>query len=557
MTSSVDPPSIDLQVVLNASAPTALQSLGTEYWSLNGIDPDSGDPIWTFRTTDLDFKEWSGTAHYAAAAAVTATAPTYRCGTCGKLLTLTSRQALTDAVRGNNVDCRSCNPTVDDRAAKILDPKALDKRAQRVAKAEADRQAAQVLRGLESSRKDAIAEQYKVSDESAEYLIDKASLLAKVGALSVLHAVGDQDGLIYPVDNGDNTIGPNYSFSHDLFLAAWHSDLLQIHPSSPIDAFTWDEGAQLGNSIYANRVRFYLPGTGTLQKRLEEFADHLRARIALATMWSTQRDDLAALAQRTIAEEAARYFVYMLQEHNLPDLTEKHEEALRTTTVRGASVFALGHLYRMAWSSARDASSAYQRNSGMSKENAITYGLKQLERWVQRATDDPNLLNEPFNENKKDLPLSAITGVVFRTVMTLDPMTANATDIAEALRGSPDAELLRACDELIPERHELIEWIRTSTDKWDGAAFRRTVARLEDWEPDLCAPHCAHERVGRVAEESGRLFDRIVARVGENEAAISTAEATGVANALRDGVRTGDALLAEIVRVLQDTTEST
>lgn len=187
----------------------------------------------------------------------------------------------------------------------------------------------------------------------------------------------------------------------------------------------------------------------------------------------------------------------------------------------------------------------------MSKENAITYGLKQLERWVQRAIDNPSILNEPFNEDKKTLPLSAVTGVVFRTIMGLDPMTASSADIADALRGSPDSELLRQCDQSIPDRHELIEWIRTS-NKWDAVNFRRTVAQLEDWEPELCAPHCAHDGAGRVAKESGRLFDRVIARVGDRDAVILTSEATAIANALREGVRTGDALLGEIVRLLDD-----
>ncbi|MCU1579805.1 MAG: hypothetical protein JWP19_2009 [Rhodoglobus sp.] len=550
-----DPASIDLLVVVNADVPSELQAVGLAYWDLRGVDTDSGDPVWTHRTSDTGFKAWSGTAHYAAAAAATATAMGYRCGTCREPLTLTSRQALTDAVRGTPVDCRSCNPLADERAAKILDPKSLDERAQRAAKADVDQQTADELLGLDAARKQAIAAKYKVGEDSGEYLIDHASLLAKVGALSVLHAVGDQGGLIYPVDNSDDTIGPNYSFSHELFQTAWYSDLIQIHPTSPVNAFVWKDGATLGDRIYANRVRFFTPGVGTLEKRLEDFARDLRLRIALPTIWSTERAELAALAERIIAEESGRYFVHMVREHNLPDLTETHEEALRTTTTRGASRFAIGHLYRMAWSSARDASSAYQRNSGMSKEKAITYGLKQLERWVQRATDDTTLLNDPFSEDKKNLPLSAVTGVVFRTILGLDPMSAGPVEIAGALAGSPDAELLRQCDEGIPDRNELIEWIRTSTSQWDGASFRRTLAQLEDWEPDLCAPHCAHERVGRVAKESGRVYDRMVARVGDTDAAILTAEATGVANALRDGVRTGDALLAEMVRLLDTSSD--
>ncbi|MEX5637713.1 hypothetical protein [Parafrankia sp. FMc2] len=219
--------------------------------------------------------------------------------------------------------------------------------------------------------------------------------------------------------------------------------------------------------------------------------------------------------------------------------------------MRGASLFPIGHLYRMAWSSARDASSAYQRNAGMPKENAITHGLKQFERWVQRASEDPAVLGKTFSEDRNKVPLSAATGVIFRAIMGLDPMSAGPVEIAKVLKESPDDELRLACDNGIPERHELMEWIRTSTEAWESGKFRRILAVLEDWEPGLCAPSCAHERVGQIARESGRFYDRAVSRVAERDAAILTAEATAIANAWQDGVRAGDALLAEVVRRLQ------
>jgi hypothetical protein len=253
-----------------------------------------------------------------------------------------------------------------------------------------------------------------------------------------------------------------------------------------------------------------------------------------------------------VSEEAGRYFASKLREHRMPDLAETHEEALRTETIRGASLFALGHLYRMAWSSARDASSAYQRHAGMPKESAVAHRLNQFERWIQRASDDPKELDSPFRE-ETSLPLSAVTGIVFRTIMGLDPMTATPADIAEAL--APTAtELSSACDAAIPEHHELMEWIRTSAD-WSGGGFRQVLAIIEDRTSGLlgftCSPHCAHEYAGMAARDCGRLYDRIVSRVGDADAAIVTAEATAIANGLQDGVRAGDALLAEVVRLLQ------
>lgn len=546
-------PSSDLRlrIEINAVAPSALQEVGIAYWSLLDLDPETSEPRWEQRVSALPYKTWSSGAHYAAAAAVTAVLPGYSCATCEGELTLASRQTVADALAGKAVDCRVCHKRVDEHAARILDPRSLESRAQRAAEALEQQAAEQAERELEQARREAIAERYLVEPEDQEHLLADAPLLAKLGALAVIHAVGDKGGVIYPIDTDDQTIGPNASLSTDLFIAAWHGELLKIHPTSPTTAFVWDGETLLDSGIYTYRTRFFVPGDGTLEERLKTFVDHIRARLNLTRMWSTERAEMAELAQRLIAEEAGRYFVHMLREHNLPDLTETHEEALRTATVRGASQFSIGHLYRMAWSSARDASSAYQRNAGMSKPNAITYGLKQFERWIQRASDNPGSLSGPFNEDKRSLPLSAATGIVFRTILALDPMSTSPSEITETLAGSPDAELRLDCDSHIPERHELMDWIRTSTDQWDGSEFRAILGFLEDWTPLICAPGCAHERIGHVANECGRVYDRIVSRVGEADAAILTAEATAVANALRAGVRTGDALLTAVVQALQ------
>ncbi|MDJ0105147.1 hypothetical protein QM646_01910 [Rhodococcus erythropolis] len=542
-------PDIDLRIELNSSAPEALQKIGVAYWEMAGLDPRTGGPVWTERIATLDYKIWSGTANYAAAAAVTVTAPEYSCGSCGGKLTLTSRQALTDALQDKNVDCRSCHATIEEQVGKILSPQSLEIRLRRTAEHDAREKAAEAERNREQGRRETIINRYRLESGGSNYLLSHASLSAKIGALAVLHAVGDRDGLIYPIDIGGDTIGPTSALSTQLFTDAWHSHLLQIHPSTPIDAFVWDDDTTLGNGIFIPKARFFVPGEGTPKQRLESFAPHLRAELDLSDMWSTQRTELGELVHHIIAEEAGRYLVSQLRAHNLPDLTETHEEALRTSTMRGAALFSIGHLYRMGWSAARDASSAYQRNAGMSKNNAITYGLKQFERWVQRAIDDPEQLNAPFDEDKS-LPLAAVTAVVFRVILGLDPMAAGPADIAGSLEGAPDAELLDLCNASIPDRHELMEWILTSTG-CSGDEFRRALARLEGWEPDLCAPHCAHERISGLAGESGRIYDRIVTRVGETDAVVLTAEATAIANSLQDGMRTGDALLGEAIGMIQ------
>jgi hypothetical protein len=465
---SLDPPDIKdppcrLSIEPNPAAPVALQEIGIAYWDLAGIDPETGNLVWAHRTSDLRFKAWSGTAYHAAAAAVTATVAGYACAACEGELTLVSRQALADARSGKAVKCRACNKLADEYAAAVLNPRSLDKRARQSAEAEAARE-------LDQAQREAIAARYPVESASAEAVIVGASLLAAIGALAVLHAAGDNGGLIYPVSLDGNTIGPNYSLSRDLFIAAWHGGLLRIHPSSPAEAFTWESGAALGGSIHPGQVRFYVAGDGTFSQRLEDFADALRGRLSPSGMASAERAELAGLARRIISEEAGRYFAHKLREHRLPDPAETHEEALRTATTRGASLFAIGHLYRMAWSSARDASSAHQRNAGMPRESAVKHGLNQFERWIQRASDDPRTLGVPFNEDTNALPLSAVTGVVFRTIMGLNPISASPDEIAGVLQNPPGADTETACGALqkavLAAMNEARE-IEDASPEWD------------------------------------------------------------------------------------------
>ncbi len=245
----------NLRLEINAYAPTALQDVGIAYWRLAGLDPETGEPIWEQSVSALPYKMWSGGAHYAAAAAVAATLLGYWCASCKGELVLTSRQALADALVGKAVECRRCNTRVDDQAARILNPRALNGHAPRALE----------VRGqgaLEQARREVISRRYPVESEDLELLLADASLQAKLGALAVIHAVGSTGGLIYPIEINDQTIAPNASLSKDFFIAAWQGGLLQVHPTSPVTAFSWDSETVLGEGFYTNRTRFFVPGDG-------------------------------------------------------------------------------------------------------------------------------------------------------------------------------------------------------------------------------------------------------------------------------------------------------
>lgn len=423
------PADFDFSLALEPSAPDSLQEVALLYWEYDGLDVHTNDILWTRKVSELEFKQWSGTAHYAAAAGGVAVSESFTCATCSQPLSLSSRQTLSDARRGVDVECRACNGLVDERALSVLDPKSQAKRQRRAEEERRDASARAIQheeasarrlleQNLEAERRAAIEEKYPANTEDdGGYSLEHASIPARIGALAIIHTAGTDGGLIHPVRYDDASIAPSSDLARDLLVAAWHSDLLIIHPTSPPDAFVWKEQelTTLGDGIYTDRVRFAAPGEGPLARRLAGYTGYLRDFVSLDSMWSTQRRELHQLARTLVAEETIRYFRHTLADHGFPDPAEHHLEALRSHAQRGADHFSLGQLYRMAWSSGRDASSAYERIRGLNREKAATHAVNKFAQWIQRAIDEPDDLGDHFRE-AFDVPLTAATDVDRKSV---------------------------------------------------------------------------------------------------------------------------------------------
>lgn len=546
-------------LALNADAPEGLQQLTANYWAMSHVDERTGQIKFRGTTDALNFRAWSGTVHFAAGAGGTATLDGASCASCGKPLTLTSRKGLNDAFRGEPVRCRACDGSVDAHAVKILDPAtivhrqakadaAAVRRTQLLAEQETRQRRLANADVLEQQRRDVIADRYaEVIDEGCG--LQDAEVVDRITALALIHTYESPDGLLRH-DNATTLLAPD---EHSAVQIAFYSGLLCVHPASPTAAFEWvDEySAELTGSLYLLRAAFTVPGTGRLTERLATFTTRLRNSLTIDTMWSTERAEVVNLAERLIAGETERYFRYKLDEHHfLNAITDQHRERLRTLAHTASRHFALGHIYNMLYMCSRDVASAHDRHAGMSREKAITYGLNQFDRWIQRGLESTDSLKY-YSEHTNVLPLTELTSLLFRTVLGVDPMQTNSAAIREELAHAPDAELRERCDAGIPEPTEQIEWLRTSLGPWNIDEFRSNLALLQDWTPDLCAPHCAHENVAAVAAEAGAFYDRIVARAGAIDAAIITAEATRIGNVNSDAARTGDAVLSELVRLLQ------
>lgn len=320
---------------------------------------------------------------------------------------------------------------------------------------------------------------------------------------------------------------------------------MAIHPESPTNGFVWDGDAEneLGNGIYVDRINFMAPGEGPLAPRLDRLSHQLRHTLDVMRLHSGERRELLSLAKRMVTEEAMRHFEFELGEHGLPSPVNQHWQNLKSHTEKAASLFALGHIYKFSWMAARDAISAFQRISGMSREKATAHGVNKFLTYVQRAVDDPTFLGDPYRE-RYDLPLSRVTDCVYRVILGLDPFTTTALELVSALEGYADAELIEACDAAIPDRSHIIEWLRT-TNEWEPAGFMKALHDTPQL-PRICAPGCAHQRSAEVACQASVLFERIVALIGDRAAAIATAEALRIGNPTLAGGKAGDLVPAQV-----------
>lgn len=545
---------VNIELEFAESAPEELQELARQYWAFTGVDDSTGDVLWASKTTSLYYAPWAGAAHIAAAAGALATAPGYQCEKCGGPLTLGSRQSLSDARRGRRAACRQCHSSLEARVVEVLSPNGLVRR-ERQAQQRADRAKAQAEqaeaaartrereKAIATARAEVISSQFGIDESDID--VEWVDVTRRVAALAIIHALENPDGLIYPVNYSNGSIGPTFETSKAAVEGAWSAGILRIHPSTLASAFGWtdEDPPTLGDTWSPQQARFYVSGNGTLTQRLADTADALRVSLRLSELTSVERNELRRLCSALIEGEAIRYFRQYLDEHNLPDPADHHMESLRAHVHRGADTFCLGHLYRMMWSSVRDGSSAHERSRGMSRESATTHAVNRFARWVERATDTPSILNEPFDA-RHDLPLSCLTDLAFRVILGVNPMTVLPEQVDNLLTGPSEQEALDECDLAILERSELLEMLRVTRGRWDQDDFRRALAELTEWSSDPCAPGCAHSLLASVASDAAHLYDRIEARTGEHVAQI-VAEATMLSNTRR-ACRPGDLLLQQI-----------
>lgn len=549
-----------LSVAALPDIPEILVQLGLSYWSLDAVDT-SGYPKWARSSNDLSATGF-GPIHFIAAASVRAPVPSAECNRCGRELIVRTRTDFAGVLAGDATTCLLCDQGYLDSAQRLLAAATAGRIArftarQRAREAEHQRHPANQLaqtaaRAWMSERIRTVARAYPlqlVPDQP----IPKTDVVEKIAMLAILrHApASTTPGLITPVGNWHTPLAADSQRATDMIDRLYHHGLLSIHPTSHPDAFaftpcTYHEAlqaasdnahavapAQLDDSTYYPlSCSFYVPYGRSMGTAIQKLDERFSPRIRPDALDEPDRHKLLTMLADALADEAARYFDFQIEDKNLPPVPEQHRPRLREAARKAAEYMPLGRLYCQAWRAARDAAVVAQRRGLPDHPNMTTHGVKQFERFVADRTQAT--AGNPFNE-ATELPLAAITRTLLRTALDMDPMATAVGEVRELFEATPLPD-----DGSWPWR-AAAEDVRRSIDAgvWSGLTLRAELARSHaQWRKVGAMARQAH-----FAERLIGFYDLYEVKAGARDAALEVVELAR----LKAGADTDDAPAAQTI----------
>ncbi|MGW7603205.1 hypothetical protein [Streptomyces antimycoticus] len=478
-----------------------LVAIGERYWALAGFHPELGTPVWCERTADIDTLGWGGPLYVVAAGGVRAVVD-HTCPECGEQLSLTSRTALADLSKGETPVCVACTESLVDAVHALNDPNRKAKRDAARARAVQQQAIDTALATWQSAQLAVMKERYRLAFSET---VPTASVREMVAALALLRYAPSATP-ISGIGTWLDPLHPAQSETVQLLGALVRGRLIRIHPTTSVTAMEWEPGTfqdalaaagddpesvhlnpQLTSQFFPLDARFYAPfGTseGTGAQHLDAV---LSARLAPERLTAGQHDDLLALTQELIAEEALRYFTSRLEDLNLPTVTDNHVERLREATYKVARHRPLGEIYNLMWRSTRAAAESAQKNPRAPRVNMSTHAVNQFETHAQRAVTEPTWPIKAFGEVAGCGP-SALIRTLFYTVLDLNPLETSLPDIEQVLP-EPAPEPPAPASETRPQPHMreegddeelplLVRWLHTYPDSWDPDTVSQALEEL-------------------------------------------------------------------------------
>lgn len=449
-----------------------LADLCSMYWTTN----DDGSFTYTVKALADQFGQPSHSVSKIVSQACIARSRSQSCGECGKGFPFKTRSEWTS-----------------------FNPRYAPTRCTTCIKAEQRREQEQRDR-LNATMKASVLVRFDVVDNGPIPRPEDLDLSSALALAAVFEDAEEiSDGVSVPIVSRTDNLTPTSSYDFKLLEYLFGQGLLKVHPSSPLDAFVWEDGGTLTTKYYPTRASYYLAGTGALSDRIQKYLKSLSLVISRETWPDHWVDQFSDFWIDIATSECKAYLVHMLNRHSL-DFTpgQKTDDVLR----RALKWYSIGQVYYFVWRAARDSAAYFARENVSSKQaanSAITRISADIDRAYAQGWD------VSVYQRDARLPLSTLSHILFSRALCLDdPMAYSPVDLPDrraalelAWENIDSTAFERLIFQLVGETdgYENVEWLmhtNAADHGRDVSAFRLRRDPLSGHSSQRVAIQCKH-----------------------------------------------------------------
>lgn len=256
------------------------------------------------------------------------------------------------------------------------------------------------------------------------------SLRQTVLVLALVRSRANENMLYFDPDSESEMPFAPKAIAHALLTELWEDDLIGVHPGSQLEAFDWQGDAAVAESVDVHRAHLVIPGTDTnmpftlLVRALEERVE----RRDFAGEWE---DALAALQREIWKGEVLDYLQLLLRKHNMGGFTPGEKTHL--VLDRMLKHYSLGQCWAIVYRAVTKSAAALA--TGMPHRQAVNSTITRMDGFTDRALAEGWAIS-PYRRDY-DLPVSALAGVVWESLLRRPVHEAVAGDVLPAARDTP------------------------------------------------------------------------------------------------------------------------
>ncbi|MEV6929412.1 hypothetical protein AB0M46_33650 [Dactylosporangium sp. NPDC051485] len=519
---------LNLDVTPVVDAADDLVTFGQLYWEPLGVDADTNRVVWRHPLTVL-YRELGVSirrSHTTAAAGVRATATDLTCPVCGGPMTFRAREDLERYVRDEALTrCAGCDPQLIRGIALERTDEAAQRRAEQRSRAQHDLAIHQAQKAWEQAQRDHIAAGHPTPEPRRDRGRRDARLLGELVTLTLLRHRPNEP-IVAPVNTWDLPLAPSTAMSEMLLNDCLNLGRLSIHPESPTHLCRWREtftaalmradndpsriGQPECDGCLVGWAAWQLPTATSDAAANKQLNADLTQRFALDQLSPADRSQLFDLAIELIAAETVRAFESGIHDADLPPVPAEHRPTLESAALSLARLNDLHECLAHADAAVYYAEKAARANPKARRVNMTVHGVNRLADSAQDWYLIP-ILDQLGSGHTGRNDLSALTWVLFRSVLGIDPLTGSHILAATVLAAAQDHHDTTPAE--LDEQVGLILDLDLRTDPHRVyRALQQTV-------------HHQHPTIAVAAESLVELVDRLRTATGDLRGALAAAVA--------------------------------